>query len=204
MIEKYKKTIEFYNKLNDYQNRIIKLSNKKIDLLDEYNLLNNEVKKILENKLQNCYVDNNKMFDALINKYFDGYCYSGSLFFSLIFDKNPRLLRGDLSLGTYGFNHGWVELKYNNKIYVFDTTFIGLYEKDIYYKIMRPINIIEISKSDILNYYFNENFGIILNDSISFNGINSDIDYYNIEKFLKGEFFFDKNKIYKLNAKIHL
>ena len=70
------------------------------------------MKKILENKLQNCYVDNNKMFDALINKYFDGYCYSGSLFFSLIFDKNPRLLRGDLSLGTYGFNHGWVELKY--------------------------------------------------------------------------------------------
>lgn len=80
MIEKYKKTIEFYNKLNDYQNRIIKLSNKKIDLLNEYNILNNEVKEILENKLQNCYVDNNKMYDALINRYFDGYCYSGSLF----------------------------------------------------------------------------------------------------------------------------
>lgn len=69
---------------------------------------------------------------------------------------------------------------------------------------MKPINIIEISNSDILNYYFNENFGIILNDSISFNGINDGIDYYNIEKFLKGEFFFDKNKIYKLSAKIHL
>ena len=31
-----------------------------------------------------------------------------------------------------------------------------------------------------------------------------DMTNSNIEKFLKGEFFFDKNKIYKLNAKIHL
>jgi len=78
MIEKYKKAMEFYNKLNDYENKIIELSNKKIELLDKYNLLNNNLKLVLKEKLKNYYIDNNKIFDALINKYFNGYCYSGS------------------------------------------------------------------------------------------------------------------------------
>lgn len=77
-----------------------------------------------------------------------GKCYDRSLFMFFCFD-DALLIRGDvkdleLKYGSYNAGHGWIEI--DN--YVYDSSYIMRFDKDLYYKMFSPTNVHKSTKED--------------------------------------------------------
>lgn len=204
MLIKIKKIFKFCELLERYEEKKFNIVNNKLNLLGQCNLLDETRKKNLLKKFRNFIVDDIPLYDYFIEGKFNGLCYAGSLLSLLAFNKNDLLCRGILDLnGDYNYEHGWVEFFENGQHLILDTTFIGIYAKNDYYKIFKPIDSIKISKKDLISIYFNQNYGNLLGNKIDFFEFNEDNDFLHIQNFLRGQIVFNKNKIYSLNSRIY-
>ncbi len=89
------------------------------------------------------------------------YYYSGYAIMGM--NDDDYLMRGDLCIRKSfiwrngGYSHGWVEFKYKNQEYVFDSMCIGVVPKKEWYKEFKPIVKFKHSKKEILESIINGN-----------------------------------------------
>lgn len=101
-----------------------------------------------------------------------GKCYDRSLYMFFSFD-NAILVRGDiknleLKYGLNDAGHGWIEI--DN--YVYDPTSLMRFDKDLYYQIYQPKNIIKCNKDEYCldtdnKEIYNEIKNTTINDFVS-------------------------------------
>lgn len=120
-------------------------------LVDRY--FNERMKKIFVERVEYKVVET---FERYLSHRYRNSCYWYSEYALLGLNEDDLLVRGDITLEgdciwCYGgYNHGWVELSYEGKTYVFDSRCFGLMEKDEWYKKFKPENLIKKSQKEIL------------------------------------------------------
>lgn len=120
-------------------------------LVDRY--FNMRMKNIFVERVEYKVVET---FDRYLAHRYRTSCYWYSEYALLGLNENDLLVRGDITLDgdciwcNGGYNHGWVELSYNGKIYVFDSRCIGLVPKEEWYRRFKPENLIKKTQKEIL------------------------------------------------------
>ena len=94
-------------------------------------------------------------FEEYNNYHFQDNCYHYSMYSIMGLNLDDVLVRGKIDIrekGCNNYNYGWIEFKFDNKEYVYDSLF-GIIEKDIYYKRKNPIISYEIIKKEIIDIF---------------------------------------------------
>lgn len=98
-------------------------------------------------------------FEEYLSRRYRYACYSYSTYALMGLQKKDLLLRGTINLdGWKDYKHGWVEFKFNDKDYVFDSQIRGVISKEDWYSLRNPKITFKRSQEEILNKYLNEDF----------------------------------------------
>ncbi len=114
------------------------------------NTVNSAVVQYFSNMLKNVTFDGESFSTALIRGYLNHRCYAGSMISILPMQDSDQLVRGTLHSGEkHDYNHGWIEFTFDNQRYVYDTTAKRIFDRDHYYNILCPINIMRKTNEEV-------------------------------------------------------
>ncbi len=112
----------------------------------------------LFNKLFNVYVSASAMTDILKYDGANGKCYIASMAIILAMEPNDLVIKGNLAPEHKdGWPHQWVEFVFNDKWYVLDSSFVGVYEKEDYYNTFKPAILSKKSNAEWMEDDFAKN-----------------------------------------------
>lgn len=105
-------------------------------------------------------------FEEYLRHRYSDECYYYSAYAIMGLTPNDYLLRGFLDLDGYkNYHHGWVEFKFEEEDYVFDSRLEeSIMLKNDYYKAYKPIIKYKRSQKEILDKYLNEKYAFKIQD----------------------------------------
>lgn len=126
--------------------------------------------------------------EYLEHRYGDN-CYSYSFCALMGLNSNDYLVRGNIDVrGHFDYHHGWVEFKYKDNWYVFDSLIYGVTPKDKWYETYKPKIDYKKSQKEILDTFLNEKNAFKINEcfwQFKYYVNNEGKDHYSPDEFEK-------------------
>ena len=131
------------------------------------------------------------------------YYYSGYAIMGMNDDdylmRGTLCIRGDFIWENGGYSHGWVEFKYRNQEYVFDSMCRGVVPKEEWYEEFKPNVKFKHSKKEIVENIINGNTKALDGDCLEIQNVGI-TDYYTVSVYRHGKLFMNGNKVKRFIA----
>lgn len=104
-------------------------------------------------------------FEEYLNHRYRDNCYYYSAYALMGLNSDDFLVRGYIDLDNYkDYHHGWIEFKFEEKEYIFDSMIKNVIPKQDWYENFNPRVYYKKTQKEILDTYLNERYAFKIQD----------------------------------------